>query len=148
MGKTFQKYLARHAPGCRSLSLLDSRVTMGAVAKGRSSMQHCPHPCSSGHPSLHVGRRVVQWDSTCVFGAEQVGWAFKGQARRSSYKGGAALAQQPRAPRGPLNLRAGFTKDTADRVEKCLEAFKVWVQSELRIPFARPSKMHSLPSGS
>ena len=37
MFKTFQKYLARRAPDCRSLSLLDSRATMGAVAKGRSS---------------------------------------------------------------------------------------------------------------
>ena len=37
MYKTFQKYCARHHPSSRTLGLLDSRVTLGAVAKGRSS---------------------------------------------------------------------------------------------------------------
>ena len=37
MYKTFQKYCARHHPSSRTLGLLDSRVTLGAVARGRSS---------------------------------------------------------------------------------------------------------------
>ena len=37
MYKTFQKYCARHHPSTRTLALLDSKVTIGAVAKGRSS---------------------------------------------------------------------------------------------------------------
>ena len=35
--KTWLKYAAKHFPGCRILGLIDSRVTLGATAKGRSS---------------------------------------------------------------------------------------------------------------
>ena len=35
--KTLLKYCAKHHPNCRFLSLLDSRVTLGATSKGRSS---------------------------------------------------------------------------------------------------------------
>ena len=37
MYKTFQKYASRRHPDSRTVALLDSRVTLGAVAKGRSS---------------------------------------------------------------------------------------------------------------
>ena len=35
--KTWLKYAAKHYAGCRLLGLIDSRVTLGATAKGRSS---------------------------------------------------------------------------------------------------------------
>ena len=35
--KTWLKYAAKHFPGCTILGLIDSRVTLGATAKGRSS---------------------------------------------------------------------------------------------------------------
>ena len=35
--KTWLKYASKHFAGCRLLGLLDSRVTLGATAKGRSS---------------------------------------------------------------------------------------------------------------
>ena len=41
--KTWVKHLAREAPDSRAVGLLDSRVTLGATAKGRSSRQaRCP----------------------------------------------------------------------------------------------------------
>eukprot|EP00439_Symbiodinium_sp_Y106_P045236 s1087_g5.t1 len=42
-------------------------------------------------------------------------------------------------PRGPLDLRSGFTATTADRMRRCLDAFMTWVLVELQVPFAKVS---------
>ena len=182
MYKTFQKYLAKRSPDCRSLSLLDSRVTMGAVAKGRSSSPALsrvlqgtlPYTLGGGlyNGALHVysgqnradgpsrGRPIDPptkelplWltelcEGRCYrFDVAVAASAVPRLAARwlrlllllgGDIERNPGPAQAPvRVPRGPLDLRAGFTQGTADRMTKCLEAFKVWVESELRIPFAR-----------
>eukprot|EP00438_Fugacium_kawagutii_P036409 Skav232849 [mRNA] locus=scaffold1834:904019:906102:- [translate_table: standard] len=42
-----------------------------------------------------------------------------------------------RIPRGELDLATGFTAVTATRMQKCLSAFRTWVQTELELDFDR-----------
>ncbi|CAE7376299.1 unnamed protein product [Symbiodinium sp. CCMP2592] len=181
MFKTFQKYLALRSPDSRSLSMLDSRVTVGAVAKGRSSSPALvrvlqgtlPYTLGGGlyNGALHVysaqnrsdgpsrGKAVdpptkelpLWFTELCqgrtyrfdlVVAAASVPRVAGRWLRLLLLLGGdietnpgPALRSQ-RAPRGPLDLRSGFTRGAADRMAKCLDAFKVWVQSELWIPFS------------
>ncbi|CAE7848186.1 unnamed protein product, partial [Symbiodinium necroappetens] len=115
MFKTFQKLCARRHPSSRTLSLLDSRVTIGAVAKGRSSSRALS--------------RVLQGTLGYTLG----GGLYNGSLHVYS---AANRADGPSRNR-PLDLRSGFTAATADRMKKCFEAFKTWVASELPVSFDR-----------
>ena len=63
--KTCSKYLCRHHPRTRSVGLIDSRVLLGASAKGRSSSMLFK-PCAQGLLALRTGWRPVSWWLACL----------------------------------------------------------------------------------
>ena len=69
--KTWIKHLAHKQPACRAVALLDSRVTLGAAAKGRSSspaISRCCRALCLTFWALPVSRRLARPDSLKSWG--------------------------------------------------------------------------------
>jgi len=171
------KYFAKQHRNSRLLGLLDSRVTLGATAKGRSSSysisrvlkQTIPYLLGSNlYPGgLHVysaknradapsrdldvvppSKELPVWYEDLLHGDYrrfdlvcQTAQIPKLSARwmRFLLLLGGDIERNPgpvRTVRGELDLGAGFSKATASRMTKCLEAFSAWVQTELQLNFA------------
>ena len=171
------KYCAKQHRNSRLLGLLDSRVTLGATAKGRSSSysisrvlkQTIPYLLGSNlYPGgLHVysaknradapsrdldvvppSKELPVWYEDLLHGDYrrfdlvcQTAQIPKLSARwmRFLLLLGGDIERNPgpvRTVRGELDLGAGFSKATASRMTKCLEAFSAWVQTELQLNFA------------
>ena len=188
--KSWLKQCSKRWPRHRILGLLDSRVTMGAAAKGRSSSRalsrvlrtalpyvlggglysgtlHCRSawnradapsraraveppsgPKASWISQLEVGN-VVPFDRmvrACDWARPVGRWARlplliagdvepnPGPVRVSNY-----------TPRGELNLFGGLTQATSQRMQKCLDAFQLWLRDEfsLDLEFALASSEHA-----
>ena len=168
-------------PDSRLVGLLDSRVTLGAVAKGRPSspalcrvLQGClPYTLGGGlYPgNLHVysgqhrsdgpsrgchvegpSRLLPCWyTDLCaadpyrfdvVVASARVPKLAARWLRLLLLLGG-DIERNPgppapvRTPRGPLDLRSGFTTGTVDRMARCLSAFQAFVVSELGFSVSR-----------
>lgn len=171
--KSWIKAMAKSEPDSRFLGLLDSRVTIGATAKGRSSsfalsrvLQGCVcYIIGSGlYPGcLHCGSKHNRADEPSRDKAvrppsrEPPRWLTDLQAGNpasfdcvhasSRFEKNPArwlrflllLAGdieenpgpvRPQVARGPMDLSVGFAESTAQRMHKCLLAFKLWVENE------------------
>ena len=171
--KSWLKHMAKSEPDSRFVGLLDSRVTIGATSKGRSSsfalsrvLQGCICYVIGGglYPGcLHCGSKHNRADEPSrekpVRGPtkEQPKWLLdlkqgnsqgfdavhassrfqKNPARwlRLLLLLGGDIEPNPgpvsRMPRGPMDLTVGFAESTGLRMQKCLEAFRLWISSEL-----------------
>ncbi|OLP77428.1 hypothetical protein AK812_SmicGene42515 [Symbiodinium microadriaticum] len=182
MFKTFQKYAASRHQDARLVSLLDSRVTMGAVAKGRSSSPGLcrilqgtlPYTLGAGlyNGSLHVysasnrsdgpsrnrpvagpSKKLPLWFEDlcagkpfrfdCVVASSRAPKLAARWLRLLLLLGGDIEPNpgpsdvRPLVPRGPLDLKSGFTAATSARMAQCLAAFQEWVLQEFSLPFSR-----------
>ena len=170
--KSWLKSLLKSNPDERSIGLLDSRVTIGAAAKGRSSSYAISkvlkgsiayviggglypgllHVNSGDNPSDDPTRdRPVR--KACK---AKPGWlldlergdprAFDAVAASARFEknparwlrfllllGGDIERNPGPLSRGPLDLKTGFAPATAQRMERCLNLFKSWVESDLAI---------------
>lgn len=168
------KHCARAHRDSRLVGLLDSRVTIGAASKGRSSSyaisrvlkQSIPYVIGSNlYPgTLHVysgqnrgdgpsrdkeisppTRELPRWyldlcrgdystfDITC-----QAAHFPKNAARwlRMLLLLAGDIERNPgpvSGPRGELDLSTGFHKATAERMHRCLAAFREWISNTLQI---------------
>lgn len=174
------KYCAKKHPNSRLLGLLDSRVTLGAADKGRSSSYSISRVLKQSIPyllgsnlfpgGLHVYSKHNRGDAPSRDKAVEPPskdlplWYFdlqKGDARRFDLS--CQAAKVPKNParwlrmllllagdiepnpgpihsrpgRGELDLAAGFSAPTAQRMAKCLAAFAFWVSTELHMDFDR-----------
>lgn len=182
--KSWIKMMAKERPDSRFLGILDSRVTIGAAAKGRSSSDSlsrifrgslpyilganlypgCVH-CSSQDnradepsrdrpvrgPSRHqpLWLTELQHDRTRHFDVVLAGsqatrvvgrWIrllllIAGDVEQNPGPRGGQPLRQPRGqplrqPRGPMDLTTGFVAATAQRMEKCYDAFIYWLSHE------------------
>eukprot|EP00438_Fugacium_kawagutii_P010778 Skav220890 [mRNA] locus=scaffold3880:13453:20349:+ [translate_table: standard] len=182
------KHCAKCYAHSRVIGLLDSRVTIGAASKGRSSSfaisrvlkKTIPYLLGSNlYPgSLHVyskknradapsrdrevetpSKSIPKWLQELQAGAyhsfdavcQSAGYPrvigrwvrllllMAGDVERNP---GPKSMARVREPRGELDLAAGFTKPTAQRMQKCLDGFAVWVNTELRLNFSAVMKSH------
>ena len=179
--KTWVKHLASASPNCRAVGLLDSRVTLGASAKGRSSSEAISrvlqgtlpyilggglYPGGLHVPSEHNPETIRLGDA--AFPAPLVSF-LRGCSTSSGARLGASMyvmvassrfsrplgrwlrlllllagdveqnpgpPRLPPTPRGPLDLRSGFTSATAQRMRKCFAAFESWLFDEAGLPFS------------
>eukprot|EP00438_Fugacium_kawagutii_P009652 Skav215001 [mRNA] locus=scaffold508:1001281:1007076:- [translate_table: standard] len=173
------KHCAKSHPNSRLVGLLDSRVTLGSAAKGRSSSfsisrvlkQTIPYQIGSNlYPGgLHVysaknradapsrdreieppTKALPQWyldllqgdfrrfDLVCQ--SAQVPKLSARWLRFLLLLGGdiepnPGPPTKPRDARGELDMAAGFSRATAIRMKKCLEAFAKWVSEEAGLDF-------------
>ena len=174
------KHCAKTHPSSRIIGLLDSRVTLGASAKGRSSSycisrvlkQTIPYIIGS---NLYPGGLHVYSDKNRADGPSRDGaispatkdlplWYL--DLQRRDYRRFDVVCQSaqieklaarwlrlllllggdiepnpgPRyTERGELDLATGFARATADRMQKCLDAFDSWLTSELKLDLERIS---------
>ena len=176
--KSWLKSQAKHEPLSRFVGLLDSRVTIGASAKGRSSSfaisrvlqgslgyiigselyelyPGCIHCSSKDNRSdgpsrdrsiepptkapprwlTELGSGRTQTFDICVessrFSKNPARWL-----RLLLLLGGDIERNPgPKMHRGPLDLSVGFVPETSQRMAKCFEAFRVWVEDEARLPW-------------
>ena len=86
--KTWLKHCARKYPNSRLVALLDSRVTLGAAAKGRSS-SFCFITCFAGCIRLRLCVRggFIPRRFTCWKWKESKWWAIKKSASAGSIQG-------------------------------------------------------------
>ena len=168
------KHCAKAHRDSRFVGLLDSRVTIGAASKGRSSSyaisrvlkQTIPYILGSNlYPgTLHVYSSQNRGDgpsrdkAIAAPSKEPPRWyldlcrgdysTFDITCQAAQFPKNAArwlrmllllagdIERNPgpaKDPRGELDLGTGFHKATADRMHRCLAAFRTWVISDLRI---------------
>lgn len=178
--KTWLKAVCKQHGDCRTVALLDSRVTIGASAKGRSSsfalsrvlQGSVAYVLGSGlYPgSLHTGSKSNRADEpsrgkpvrgptkekpvwlneladgkTARFDLERRAAVFsRNPARWLRFllllcgdiepNPGPGLAQERHyQPRGALDMAIGFAPATAERMQKCLDAFRRWLEQEAEL---------------
>ena len=174
--KSLIKSLAKTDPDTRSVALLDSRVTIGAAAKGRSSSYaisrvlqgtipyivggglflgclHCysaenrADDPSRDRPVRPPSREQPAWLIELQQGKT---WRFDQVVASSAIPKIAARwlrfllllggdiernpgpSERPHG-RGKLDLTKGFAKVTSERMAKCIEGFRRWVEDEASI---------------
>eukprot|EP00438_Fugacium_kawagutii_P015642 Skav215148 [mRNA] locus=scaffold2462:83903:87145:- [translate_table: standard] len=172
------KHCAKQHPNSRVVGLLDSRVTLGATAKGRSSSygisrvlkQTIPYLIGSNlfPGGLHVysaknradapsrdkeieppTKALPIWYTDMLAGdfrrfdlvcqTAQVPKIFARWLRLLLLLGG-DIERNPgpaKAPRGELDLHAGFHPATATRMAKCFDAFAEWLKCEVQLAVDR-----------
>ena len=173
--KTWLKAVAKQEPDSRFVGVLDSRVTIGAAAKGRSSSYSlsrvlqgsvayviggglypgCLHCGSSfnradepsrDRPVLEPKKSVPFWLKQLMSGKPQQFDLVRAASRFEKNParwlrfllllcGDIEENPGPYVPRGPLDLSIGFAPATADRMQKCLAAFKHWIVQHLNVPW-------------
>ncbi len=173
--KSWIKAAAKNHQDCRVVGILDSRVTIGAAAKGRSSSNAIsrilqttmPYTIGAGlYPGLlHIGSKQNRADGPtrdreidpptkelprwltdlqqgnsrafdCVVRASDI---CKNPARWLRFlllllSNDVEPNPGPRA-RGPLDFSVGFVEVTADRMKRCFDGFKTWVEERSGIPW-------------
>ncbi|CAE7648076.1 unnamed protein product [Symbiodinium sp. CCMP2592] len=175
--KTWIKWCAKRHRGCRLLGLIDSRVLLGAAAKGRSASAAVCRVLRSTLPyvlgsslypgGLHVysaknradgpsrGSRPLapskawpSWLTSLVSGDTRpfdLVCAAAAVPRRLGrwvrlfllLAGDVERNPGPRhsgAPRGSLDLEAGFAASTRHKMAKALSAFTAWLLAEFGLP--------------
>lgn len=174
--KSWIKSLAKNEADSRVVGILDSRVTIGATAKGRSSSYgisrilqgnlgyvlganlfpatlHCASQDnradepSRDKPVRPANRPIPSWladlqngktdrfDVVCISNRvpkSAAKWLrllllLGGDIERNP---GPSRRTPAGMPRGPMNLATGFHPATADRMTRCLQAFRTWLQHE------------------
>ncbi len=171
--KTWLKAVAKREPDSRFVGILDSRVTIGAAAKGRSSSfslsrvlqgsvayvvggglyPGCLHCGSSfnradepsrDRPVQEPKKGIPHW-LTCLMDGDP--GKFDRVRASARYEKNPARWLRflpllcgdieenpgPQPPRGPLDLSIGFAPATADRMSKCLRAFRQWIVEHLSV---------------
>ncbi len=178
--KTWLKAVCKQHGDCRMVALLDSRVAIGASAKGRSSsfalsrvlQGSLAYVLGSGlYPGcLHTGSKNNRADEPSrgkpVRGPskDKPYWLLdleKGDEHQFDLVRRASIFQKNPArwlrfllmlcgdiephpgpryhqensyqPRGALDMTVGFAPATAERMQKCLEGFKRWVEQEAEL---------------
>eukprot|EP00438_Fugacium_kawagutii_P012421 Skav228466 [mRNA] locus=scaffold1233:34393:36015:+ [translate_table: standard] len=169
--KSWIKSMAKSEPGSRFVGLLDSRVTIGASTKGRSSspaisrvlqgsmayviggdlypgLLHCysgdnradepsrNKPLRPPTKELPTWLLALQKGETRPFDCVVASSRFsKNPARwlRLLLLLGGDIEPNPGpqyVPRGELEMSTGFVPATAQRMERCLSAFRLWCENE------------------
>lgn len=174
--KTWLKAVAKREPDSRFVGVLDSRVTIGAAAKGRSSSYSlsrvlqgsvayviggglypgCLHCGSSfnradepsrDRPVQEPKKQIPFWLQQLLDGNpkhfDQVRVASRFEKNPARWLrfllllcGDIEENPGPPHPRGPLDLTIGFAPATADRMQKCLSAFRHWIVENLDVPWS------------
>ncbi|CAE7035684.1 unnamed protein product [Symbiodinium sp. CCMP2592] len=116
--KTWIKWCSRRLPHSRLLGLIDSRVLLGAAAKGR------PPPAPS--------KAFPAWLAALVNGV-------LGRWVRFLLLLAGDIERNPgppsRLPRGSLDLQSGFATSTRHKMTKALDAFILWLTVEFGLGF-------------
>ena len=174
--KSWLKSQAKNEPRSRFVGLLDSRVTIGASAKGRSSSfaisrvlqgslgyiigsklyPGCIHCSSQDNRSDGPSRdrdieppskQPPRWLSDLSRGDHRT-FDICVEASRFSKNparwlrlllllgGDIEPNPGPRIQRGELDLSVGFVPETSQRMAKCFEAFKLWVENSAELPWS------------
>ena len=174
--KTWLKWCAIRHPHSRLLGLIDSRVLLGAAAKGRSSSEALCRVLRSSLPyvlggglypgGLHVysaanrsdgpsrGRPVAPPTKPTPLWLEKLrdGDAYPFDVVTAASRVPKLAARWLRlllllggdiephpgppcggAPQGPLDLQSGFAASTRYKMDKAMDAFTVWLESDLNI---------------
>ena len=173
--KSWIKSIAKTERDSRCIGLLDSRVTLGAAAKGRSSSyaisrvlqgslgyiiggnlypgglhvysasNRADDP-SRGRPVRPASRELPTWFLNLQSGDPR---AFDAVVSSSAIPRNPArwlrfllllagdIEPHPGPkiykPRGEMSLDVGFAPETAGRMKRCLSAFRLWLETELKI---------------
>ena len=176
--KSLIKSLAKTERDSRCIALLDSRVTLGAAAKGRSSSyaisrvlqgslgyviggnlypgglhvysasNRADDP-SRGKPVRPASRELPAWFLNLQSGDPR---AFDAVVSSSAIPRNPARwlrfllllagdiepnpGPKTYKPRGAMSLDVGFAPETAGRMKRCLSAFRVWLETELKISWS------------
>ena len=136
------KSLARKSHSVRACGILDSRVTIGAAAKGRSSsaaisrvlrgtlgyvlgsgIYFATDGPSRDRPVPKPSLETPHWLSELLAGR----WLVTSSLIQ------ARLARHACPERGPLDLNAGFVASAAHKMRKSLEGFLIWLQDEVAL---------------
>ena len=171
--KSWLKSMAKSFRDSRFVGLLDSRVALGAAAKGRSSSfaisrvlqgslgyviggnlypggLHCysaqnrADEPSRDRPVRGPSKDKPQWLADLQLGDTRRFDAVTASARvaknparwlrfllllAGDIEPHPGPAKKNYRPRGEMDLRVGFSQDTASRMERCLQGFREWLES-------------------
>eukprot|EP00438_Fugacium_kawagutii_P014345 Skav202494 [mRNA] locus=scaffold32:32741:34462:- [translate_table: standard] len=179
--KSWLKSMAKNQRDKRFIGILDSRVTLGAAAKGRSS-SFAKSRLLQGSIGYVIGGNLYPGGLRCYSAHNRADEPSRGRPVRGPSKAAPAwltelragrpekfdavisssrvsknparwirflllLAgdieenpgpnQNPMKSRGTMDLTVGFAPETASRMSRCLDAFKLWVSNSAEFEWNR-----------